>query len=95
MILQNRTWRRPAATLLALLLVVMAVALFTPLHKHKRGATCSMNNLETQMADEVAAGLVLPAPAQFVAGRVSAVEFDPAPIEILHLVVRGPPACFV
>jgi hypothetical protein len=93
MSLHNQTWCRPAAMLLALLVMVMAVALFTPLHKHKRGATCSMNNLETQMADEVAVGMVLPAPSLFLAGRAATVEFEIATADIFHLVVRGPPAC--
>lgn len=93
--LHSPTWRRPAAIFLAMLVMVMAVALFSPLHKHKRGSTCSMNNLETQMADEVAAGLVLPLPARYTADRVSPVEFDSATGAAFQQVVRGPPACSV
>ncbi len=76
---------------MAILLCLVAIIIWSPLHKHQNGK-CSLNNLESFVSGKVAAEVALPAPAKshFLALVVNAVvALAMAPRD---LPARAPPA---
>lgn len=86
--------RRLGALLLALLLLALAVAIYSPLHRHEGGNPyrCSLNNIEHCVTEEASTFFVL----AFSLALLLMVQvwrpIDPALALVRCATSRGPPA---
>jgi hypothetical protein len=82
-----------AAVLTALLVVFLAVAIYSPLHRHQAGDPyqCSLNNIDQSVVEHAGALPVLLVTLSVVGPLWAEPEPQPAEIVVPVLAARGPP----
>lgn len=82
-----------AAVLTALLVVFLAVAVYSPLHRHQAGNPyqCSLNNIDQAVTEQAAALPTLLVTLSAVGSLLVEAEPQPAEVSVAVLAARGPP----
>jgi hypothetical protein len=90
----DSTRSRLAAVCTALLVLFLAVAIYTPLHQHKAGNPyqCSLNNVDQAVAEAAVAVAVLLVVLVRVAAVTTLQVLRPDVTPVAPLAGRGPPA---